>query len=493
MNWALAAEEEPAETASGAEAASAPGAPTVVLPAQAATPGGAGGAPRSAPESTARSEAGKATEPEAGNPAEPESGTESESESATPVAPLVTPPAAAPAPAAAAVTASPAAATPEALAATVAAEPAGESGTDPGPRPGRVSRPMIAAAVAVGLVLVGASVVVTQLGGKDHKNGPAQADAPPGFGQGGGDGGNGFVPGYDEHGGTGGGGTPAPDGQAGAVVPPVDAGAASSAPGDQPASAPNGSGGSASGGGASGGGGGAAQPGVGVANTGAGAGSSTGGTGQAQGGSGSAASGGGTAGGAKPAPVQPAPPPAGAQNPAPPPAGAQNPAPPPVAAKPPAPVTAIAGPYCGGYRTNGWYDDGDKGWRNYSGGYSGEGCNGTYAAMPMSGDGNDKGNSVVWSFTLDKVTSCTLAVYIPASGSLKQVGGNPSYYTVQSGSGSAGSFTINQTASRGSWVTKGPFPYRGPMSLTLHDRGIDWGAASGAHHAASAVRATCTP
>ncbi|GAB7186947.1 hypothetical protein ATKI12_6778 [Kitasatospora sp. Ki12] len=276
-------------------------------------------------------------------------------------------------------------------------------------------------------------------------------------------------------------------------MPPVDAGAASSAPGDQPGSVPNGSGGSASGGGASGGGGGAAQPAKGAVNTGTGAGSSAAGTGQAQGGSGAAASGGAAAGGTKPAPSQPTPPPAGAQNPAPPPAGAQNPAPPPVAAKPPAPVTAIAGPYCGGYRTNGWYDDGDKGWRNYSGGYSGEGCNGTYAAMPMSGDGNDKGNSVVWSFTLDKVTSCTLAVYIPASGNLKQVGGNPSYYTVQSGGGSAGSFTINQTASQGSWVTKGPFTYRGPISLTLHDRGIDWGAAAGAHHAASAVRATCTP
>ncbi|MFD8784082.1 hypothetical protein [Kitasatospora sp. NPDC059599] len=373
-----------------------------------------------------------------------------------------------------------AAGTPRTSAAASAASGASseEAGADPGARPSRVSRPMIAAAVAVGLVLIGTSVVVTRLGGNGPGHGPGRADAPPGYGQGGGDGGSGFVPGYDEHGGTSGGG-PAPDGQPGAVVPPVDAGSAS------PTQAPNGAGG---GGGSNA----ATQPG-GAANPQTGGGSSAGGTGQAPGGPGGAAPGGGTAGGAKPGPQQPAPTQPAPNQPVPPPAGSPTSAPP--AAKQPAPVTAIAGPYCGGYRTVGWYDDGDKGWRNNSGGYTGDGCNGTYASMPMSGDANDdKSNSVVWTFTLDKVTSCTLAVYIPASGNVKQVGGNPSYYTVQSGGGQVGSFSINQTASLGSWVTKGPFPYRGPIALTLHSRGVDWtSGAKGAHHAASAVRATCTP
>ncbi|MFJ8622589.1 hypothetical protein ACIRD3_07045 [Kitasatospora sp. NPDC093550] len=490
MNWALAAAETAGEAPAEAAAGAGANAGTEALSVGAAAGGGAGKAAGGGPRTAPVVEAAPVVETEPVVEAEPDPA----SEARRSVPSFVTPPAAAlpdpvtPASAPAAPAPS-AAATPEALAAAVAVEPAGEPGTGHGPRPGRVSRPMIAAAVAVGLVLIGTSVVVTQLGGNDHGNGPSQADAPPGFGQGGGDGGSGFVPGYDEHGGTSGGGTPAPDGQPGAVVPPGDAGPAPTTAGEQPAPAPNGSGGSSGGGG----GGGAAQPGGGTANTGAGAGSSTGGTGQAQGGSGGAASGGAGTGGAKPVPQPPAPNPSAPNQPAPPPAAGQNPAPPPVVAKPPAPVTAVAGPYCGGYRTNGWYDDGDKGWRNYSGGYSGDGCNGTYAAMPMSGDGKDKGNSVVWSFTLDKVTSCTLAVYIPASGNLKQVGGNPSYYTVQSGGASAGSFTINQTASRGSWVTQGPFPYRGPITLTLHDRGIDWGAAAGAHHAASAVRATCTP
>ncbi|MEU9041665.1 MULTISPECIES: hypothetical protein [unclassified Kitasatospora] len=493
MNWALAAEAESAEAesaeaesaeaASGTAAEAAAGAPTAVLPAQAGAVGGAGAeaerAPKNAPENAPMNASENA----------PKAGAQAGKPAVTPAAPPVPAPASAASVAAPAVAAPSAAGTPEALAAAVVGESSTESGTDPGPRPGRVSRPMIAAAVAVGLVLVGTSVVVTQLGGNDPKHGPAQADAPPGYGQGGGDGGSGFVPGYDEHGGVGG-GSPAPDGQPGAVVPPVDAGSVPLATGDQPASAPNGTGGG-------GGSGVAAQPG-GAANPVGTGGSATGGGGPAQGGSGPAPAGGG-AGAAKPAPQQPVPnqpapnqPPA--NQPAPPPAGAQNPAPPPVA-KQPAPVTAVAGPYCGNYRTYGWYDDGDKGWRNNSGGYSGDGCNGTYASMPMSGDANDdKSNSVVWTFSLDKVTSCTLAVYIPASSNVKQVGGNPSYYTVQSGGGSVGSFTINQTASLGSWVTKGPFPYRGPISLTLHSRGVDWSSgAKLAHHAASAVRATCTP
>ncbi|MGW2868022.1 hypothetical protein [Kitasatospora sp. NPDC001225] len=350
---------------------------------------------------------------------------------------------------------------------------------------------MIAAAVAVGLVLVGTSVMVTQRSGSDP-HGPAQADAPPAN-----------VPGFDEHGGTAGG--VAPDGQSGSAAPQPD-GSAAPASGDQAASAPNGTGGGA-GGGAGGGGGGAgaaAPPGVGANPAGGGAGSGGGGD-RAQGGAAAASGGsggggpaaGGTGGGgaANPAPNQPAPNQPAPNKPAPNPSAPQQPAPP--AAKPPAPVTVIAGPYCSGggqYKTNGWFDQGSSGWRNNSGGYSGDGCNGTYASMPMSGNANkdDNGNSVVWTFTVDKVTSCTLSVYIPASGDVKQVGGNPSTYTVQSGGGQVGSFTINQTASRGSWVNNGPFTYRGPISVTLHSRGVDWGGSSGAHHAASAVRATCT-
>ncbi|MFJ9443421.1 hypothetical protein ACIRRH_16340 [Kitasatospora sp. NPDC101235] len=463
VNWALAAEADPVE-----EPASAA---TAVLPAQPGAEAAAGAA------GAAANGARTAPKPEAGT----EAGAGAGAGARTGIGPAPLP---APATASGASTA-PAAPEAVALAAVAATEPVGEGAVDPGPRPGRVSRPMIAAAVAVGLVLVGTSVVVTRIGGNDPKRGPAQADVPPGYGQGGGDGGNGYVPGFDEHGGTAGGA--APDGQPGLPIPLTD-GSAAPSQGDQAASAPNGTG--------AGGAGTAARPG-GVANPAAGGGSSIGGADRSQGGSGSvaggSAAGGAGGGGANPAPSQPAPNQPAPNHPAP-----QQPAPP-AAAKPPAPVTVIAGPYCTGggvYKTNGWFDQGAKGWRNNSGGYSGDGCNGTYASMPMSGDANkdDSGNSVVWTFTVDKVASCTLSVYIPASGDVKQVGGNPSYYTVQSGGGQVGSFSINQTASRGSWVNQGPFSYRGPISVTLHSRGLDWSGSTEtyAHHAAGAVRATCT-
>ncbi|MFE6500369.1 hypothetical protein [Kitasatospora sp. NPDC057738] len=472
VNWALAAEADPGERAEPAQEPAS--AATAVLPAPSAAAAGAGAGAAGAATGGART----GPKPEAGSKPEAEAEPESAAPTGIGPAPLPSPVAASTAPGA-----------PEAvaLAAVASAEPAGDGATDPGPRPGRVSRPMIAAAVAVGLVLVGTSVVVTQLGGNDPKHGPAQADVPPGYGQGGGDGGNGYVPGFDEHGGTGGGAPP--DGQPGAVVPLPD-GSAAPSPGDQAASAPNGAVVPNGAGGA----GTAARPGGGAANPAPGGGTdrSQGGAAAASGGSASGGTGGG--GAANPAPNQPP-----ANPPAAPPPAAQQPAPPPAAAKPPAPVTVIAGPYCSGggqYKTNGWYDQGTKGWRNNSGGYGGDGCNGTYASMPMSGDANkdDNSNSVVWTFTVDKVSSCTLSVYIPASGDVKQVGGNPSLYTVQSGGGQIGSFSINQTASRGSWVNQGPFSYRGPISLTLHSRGLDWSGSTEtfAHHAAAAVRATCT-
>ncbi|MFJ3216373.1 hypothetical protein ACIPLC_10685 [Kitasatospora sp. NPDC086801] len=475
VNWALAAEAEPAEGASATGTAEG--------------------------TASAKGEAAKGEAAEAGSgaatavlPAQ----AERERPATPPAVPPVPAPDTATAAAARAAAAPTAAGTPEAVAAASVAEPTTDTGTDQGPRPGRVSRPMIAAAVAVGLVLVGTSVVVTQLGGNEHKGGPAQADAPPGYGQSGGDGGNGFVPNFDEHGGTSGsGGSPAP-GQPDAAVPAADAGTGTPTPGDQPASAPNGAAGSGGAGGSAGRTGGAANPGGGTASSNAAPGRTQGGSGS---GAAAAAAAGGAAGSAaggaaNPAPQNPAPQQPAPQNPAPQQPASQNPAPPP--AQKPAPTVVVTGPYCGNksgaYSQKGWFDQGDSGWRSNSGGWSGDGCNGTYTSVPMSGDTKDDGNSVVWTFTLDKVTSCTLDVYIPASGDVKKVGGNPTYYTVQSGSGSS-DFKINQASNQGRWVGEGTFQYRGSLSVTLHTRGQDWvgGNKTYAHHAASAMRVTCTP
>ncbi|WP_380283767.1 hypothetical protein [Kitasatospora purpeofusca] len=206
--------------------------------------------------------------------------------------------------------------------------------------------------------------------------------------------------------------------------------------------------------------------------------------------------------GQQPAPQQPAP-----QQPAPPPPATQQPAPPPAAAK--ATYSAVGGSNCGtssvAYAQNGWYEQGSTGWTSSStGGYSGSGCNGKYVSMPMSGAANtdDKENSVVWTFSTAPVATgtCKISVYVPNNSDNKAVGGAPAYYTVQNSStpnsGKIGEFSVNQTSSRGSWVTAGgTFAVSGgKIAVMLHSRGVDWGgsATEKAHIAASAVRADCT-
>ncbi|MFC9328454.1 hypothetical protein [Kitasatospora sp. NPDC057015] len=201
-----------------------------------------------------------------------------------------------------------------------------------------------------------------------------------------------------------------------------------------------------------------------------------------------------------PAPQQPAPQQPAPQQPAP-----QQPAPQPAPAAPS--FSAVAGAGCSntgaGYVQTGWWEQGSTGWTNNStGGYAGSGCSSKYAAMPMSGAAaKDDGNSVLWTFTTAPVTSgsCKLSVFVPNNSDPKVVGGKPSYYTVQNtftpGSGTTKAFTIDQTTTRGSWVSAGTFPLSGGrIAVMLHSRGVDWGGAGvdKAHHAASAVRADCT-
>jgi translation initiation factor IF-2 len=135
-----------------------------------------------------------------------------------------------------------------------------------------------------------------------------------------------------------------------------------------------------------------------------------------------------------------------------------------------------------------------------SGGYTGDGCSGGYESVPMSGDaGTDDGNSVVWHFGPPSVRSCQVWVYIPNSTSIQDVGGNPAYYTVHSAyspsSGNqVGSFDLNQTAHLGQWVSVGSFVVNsGKISLELHTRGQDWAGSTktNAHLAAAQVKTSC--
>lgn len=178
-----------------------------------------------------------------------------------------------------------------------------------------------------------------------------------------------------------------------------------------------------------------------------------------------------------------------------------------VASAPPAATfDAVGGGGCSGsgtsFSTYGWYDDGESGYLSVgSGGLDGDGCNGSFVALPMSGDANiDDGNYMLWTFHTGSVGSgsCAVDVYIPNVDNTVEVGGDPSYYTVQdsaaAGSDTVGSFSVDQTSNLGRWAYGGTFRVSGGvLAVMLHSRGIDWTATAStdAHHAADAIKVSC--
>ncbi|MFE2374048.1 hypothetical protein [Streptomyces sp. NPDC059398] len=168
--------------------------------------------------------------------------------------------------------------------------------------------------------------------------------------------------------------------------------------------------------------------------------------------------------------------------------------------------SAVGGPHCSSssvtYEERGAYSDDQEGWTTHDGSYASGGCTGRYRSMPMSGSSSkDSGNSVIWVFRTGKVTSgsCKVSVYIPNDSVARHVGGQPSYYTVHDGTTGndtqLGSFTITQVSHRGQWVGASTYKVsKGLLTVKLHDRGDDWSSSSrdNAHHAVSAVRVECT-
>ena len=329
-----------------------------------------------------------------------------------------------------------------------------EIGVEAEGRTRRISKPMIAAAALTGLVLVGLPVVLSTLGGGGSHHGAGGNTAPLGFTQQNGGNGSGFVPG----------------------ALPQSSNSASSAGTAAGHAAGTTGGGSHNGGATSGG------PG---ANNGSGGHSSSGGPG-------SPANPGTTSGNTGHPGTGPTTPPA-----------------PNATAGAPAAATwsGVAGYGCTNAGTgindsSGWFNQGRQGWQIFStGGMTADNCNGNYVTVSMSGSNSDDGNYFLWTFNTGPVTSgnCDIQVYIPNDGNVMAVGGNPTYYTVQStfsaGSGTEGSFNISQVNNLGQWIDEGSFPVsNGQIAVMLHTRGEDWNSSgkTWAHHAASAVSASCT-
>jgi hypothetical protein len=174
----------------------------------------------------------------------------------------------------------------------------------------------------------------------------------------------------------------------------------------------------------------------------------------------------------------------------------------PAAAPPPAPTgrpySAVSGWDCQttadhGFDANGRTAD----WSTVpSGGWSQDGCHGTFEAIPMSGDpGKDDQNqyAVWWFMPSAGMTRCEIAVYLPASDNPLDSAATAAHFTVQSGrsGGEFADFIMDQTSARGSWNPVGVFPVsQGGIAVKLVDRGAP--ANPRARLSVTQVRVTCT-
>lgn len=174
---------------------------------------------------------------------------------------------------------------------------------------------------------------------------------------------------------------------------------------------------------------------------------------------------------------------------------------------PRAPVTysAWTGPGCvtsayAGYYEEGRYSDGIEGWYTVgSGGWAGGHCDGSFAAVPMSGSRTrDRDNSATWWWSVGPDSDeCELGVYVP-EGSSRDVGGDPTTYRMvtepENGEPESTIFRIDQTVNRGRLVDAGTYRAGGGrIEVTLLDRGQDWDddGPTYAHHAAAQMKITC--
>ncbi|MFF3323080.1 adhesin [Streptomyces sp. NPDC002889] len=165
--------------------------------------------------------------------------------------------------------------------------------------------------------------------------------------------------------------------------------------------------------------------------------------------------------------------------------------------------SAWAGPGCTGggrYTERGRFRDGFAGWYTVKvGGHLGDGCDGSFTAVPMSGSRTkDDNGSAVWSWYVGSgYETCSVSVVIPKSPRPEDAAGEPTTYNVLADPDDLGSavksFEIDQTQLRGSGLIVEKIPVRDQqLAVQLVDRGQDVGNdREGAHHAAAQMRADC--
>ncbi|MBO0916400.1 hypothetical protein [Streptomyces laculatispora] len=157
------------------------------------------------------------------------------------------------------------------------------------------------------------------------------------------------------------------------------------------------------------------------------------------------------------------------------------------------------GPGCNtpGFATSDQYRDSNRGWRGSSGSQTSYGCSGFYYSVPLSDSTTKSTGYAQWKFPTGSVTkgTCQVSVYVPNVKDLSYVGGNPAHYAVHryfqaKPSTQIDTFEIDQPSHLGQWINAGTFPVStGKISIVLDNRG----KTSGNRHAAAApIKVKCT-
>ncbi|ASW55404.1 hypothetical protein [Plantactinospora sp. KBS50] len=129
------------------------------------------------------------------------------------------------------------------------------------------------------------------------------------------------------------------------------------------------------------------------------------------------------------------------------------------------------------------------------GGWTGDGCHGTFEAVPTSGDPATEGpQRAVWWFAPGTAyTRCAVEVFRPAPARARDAAIRAARYYVRAGRDGArlAAFDLDQTAGPGTWAAAGTFPVSaGGVAVELVDRGV--APAAGDRLAVTQVRVRCT-
>ncbi|MGW1464412.1 hypothetical protein ACWCPT_08685 [Streptomyces sp. NPDC002308] len=158
----------------------------------------------------------------------------------------------------------------------------------------------------------------------------------------------------------------------------------------------------------------------------------------------------------------------------------------------------LIGPGCDtpGFATSDQWRDGLQGWVGRTGSQTSYGCSGFYYSVPLSNSTTTSNGYAQWKFPTGSVTNgtCQVSVYIPNVKDITRVGGNPAHYAVHryfeaKPSTQIDTFEIDQPSHLGQWVNAGTFPVStGKISIVLENRG----KTSGNRHAAAApIKVNC--